>query len=55
MEIRPGRRFQKEFKKLLGRYRSLPEDVNRLEASLVDNPFQGVSLGKGCYKVRMAI
>jgi len=33
----------------------LKEDFSELIQSLQDNPTQGVSLGKNCYKIRMAI
>jgi hypothetical protein len=55
MKIRPGKRFQREFKRLHSKYQSLPYDVERLGDSLKKNPFQGVSLGESCYKVRISI
>jgi len=47
--------FQKQFKKLLKRYKSLINDINELQMLLMKNPTQGTPLGKDCYKIRMAI
>lgn len=53
--VRPTRDFLKEFKRLSKRYHSLKSDVDCLVASLHENPLQGVDLGGGLHKVRMAI
>lgn len=53
--IRPMPTFQKQFKKLLKRYKSLINDINELQMTLMENPTQGTPLGKDCYKIRMAI
>lgn len=37
------------------RYKSMPEDLRRLQESLQENPLQGVDLGRNLRKVRMAI
>lgn len=47
--------FLKELKRLSKRYKSLKEDVADLGDSLRENPLQGVDLGHGLRKVRMAI
>ncbi|HBF88258.1 MAG TPA: hypothetical protein DDX39_06410 [Bacteroidales bacterium] len=47
--------FEKELKNLSKKYRSIKEDILSLSKSLKNNPLQGISLGKDCYKVRMAI
>ena len=47
--------FDREFKKLAKKYTSIKLDLVSLAESLVENPLQGESLGKDCYKVRMAI
>lgn len=47
--------FLKELKRLSKRYRSLKDDVAELGVSLRENPLQGVDLGQGLRKVRMAI
>lgn len=53
--IRPTPAFQKQFRKLLKKYRSLANDILVLQASLLDSPTQGTPLGRDCYKIRMAI
>jgi mRNA-degrading endonuclease RelE of RelBE toxin-antitoxin system len=47
--------FDKEAKSLFKKYKSLKSDLSELFASLKENPFQGVSLGKDRFKIRMAI
>ena len=47
--------FRKEIKRLVKKYRSLPEDLIELRERLMDNPFEGVDLGLGVRKVRMSI
>lgn len=53
--VRPGKKFLKEFKRLYKHYKSLKGDVDALVVSLKDNPTQGADLGGGIRKVRMAI
>lgn len=47
--------FDRQAKLLSKRYKSYPEDLAKLVASLQTNPNQGTSLGGDIYKVRMAI
>lgn len=47
--------FEREIKRLAKKYRSIKEDYAKLLESLKENPTQGVELGKGIRKVRMAI
>jgi len=47
--------FRKELKKLAKKYPSLKTDLADLFESLEENPMQGTSLGKNCYKIRLAI
>jgi mRNA-degrading endonuclease RelE of RelBE toxin-antitoxin system len=47
--------FQKEFKVLLKKYRSLPEDIELLFKNLTEDPIMGQSLGNNCYKIRLKI
>ncbi|MBO4314514.1 MAG: type II toxin-antitoxin system RelE/ParE family toxin [Prevotella sp.] len=47
--------FDKDFKRLRKRYRSLEADVLRLVAELQENPLMGADLGHGVHKVRLAI
>jgi hypothetical protein len=42
-------------KGLLKKYPSLKTDLEKLIASLKENPLQGKALGRDCYKIRMAI
>ena len=46
-EIRFSEEFDRAFKRLKKRYRSLPDDVKKLLASLLENPQQGVELYNG--------
>lgn len=55
ISIRLSTSFQRDFKRLAKRHRSLSYDLKKLIASLKDNPLQGADLGWGCRKVRMAI
>ena len=50
-----GEEFERNFKRLAKKYKSLPTDYLELSKSLKENPFQGVELGKGVRKIRMAI
>jgi mRNA-degrading endonuclease RelE of RelBE toxin-antitoxin system len=52
-EIRFSDEFSRAFKRLKKRYRSLPNDLKQLLASLVENPNQGVELYNGMRKVRL--
>jgi mRNA-degrading endonuclease RelE of RelBE toxin-antitoxin system len=47
--------FQKESKRLSKKYPSFKSDLIKLIEKLEDNPIQGDSLGKSCYKVRINI
>lgn len=42
-------------KDLQKKYKSLPDDYRELSQSLKENPLQGVELGKGVRKIRLAI
>ena len=53
-EIRFSEEFDRAFKRLKKRYRSLPDDVKKLLESLVENPEQGVELHNGLRKVRIS-
>ena len=47
--------FDKDFKRLHKRYRSLIEDFKKLIEELQKNPLMGTDLGQGVHKVRLAI
>ena len=53
-EVRFSGEFNRAFKRLKKRYRSLPQDLKLLLASLVDNPQQGVELYNGMRKLRLS-
>jgi mRNA-degrading endonuclease RelE of RelBE toxin-antitoxin system len=54
-EVRTINSFEKEFKRLSKKFPSLKSDLLLLISDLENNPFQGVSLGKGFYKIRLKI
>lgn len=54
-KIVPIPNFKKEFKKLAKKYPSLKDEVRELGQQLTENPQLGTSLGKECYKIRLAI
>ncbi|TGK20155.1 hypothetical protein EHO61_06545 [Leptospira fluminis] len=47
--------FERELKNLSKKYRSIKYDLKKLIASIEKNPTQGISLGKDCYKIRLAL
>lgn len=47
--------FEKEYKRLCKRYKSLPDDLKALVSELRDNPEKGVALKYNLRKIRMAI
>lgn len=47
--------FRTELKKLAKKYNSLKNDLAVLFERLAENPIEGKSLGKNCYKIRLAI
>lgn len=54
-KIRTIKSFDKEFKRLSKRYRSLKEDLITFIEELQQNPNSGVDLGNQVHKVRMSI
>nr|CDL65888.1 unnamed protein product [uncultured bacterium] len=54
-DIIPTPDFEKSFKALAKRHRSLKSDILDFSRSLQENPFQGVELSPGIRKIRMAI
>ncbi|GAB3565807.1 hypothetical protein GCM10027578_13930 [Spirosoma luteolum] len=53
--LRLSTSFQRQVKRLLKKYKSLSADLASLGEQLVENPELGTSLGRNCYKVRLAI
>jgi mRNA-degrading endonuclease RelE of RelBE toxin-antitoxin system len=54
-DIRFSEEFDKAFKRLKKKYKSLPDDFKKLLLQLTDNPYQGAELHDGMRKVRMSI
>lgn len=55
MKIRMSADFKASYKQLKKRHKSLEADFEKLLASLLQNPLQGVELIGGARKVRLAI
>lgn len=55
IEIITTPEFDKEYKRLKKKYRSLPDDLATLEEELIKNPNLGIDLGNNFRKIRMAI
>ncbi len=53
--IIPTDEFERDVKRLVKKYPSLPGDLKKLGKSLAEQPTQGDALGKDCYKVRLLI
>ena len=53
--VRPARSFEKDTELLLKKYASLKQELANLGRELANNPTLGTSLGKDCYKIRLAI
>jgi len=47
--------FERELKRLAKKHRSIKEDLRSLITRLEEDPKQGRSIGRNCYKIRMAI
>lgn len=47
--------FESQLKRLLKKYPSLAREYLKLVYALESNPFQGIRLQKGCYKIRLSI
>jgi hypothetical protein len=47
--------FERDAKPLFKKYKSLKNDLADLFELLEKKPLQGISLGKDCYKIRLAI
>lgn len=55
IELRYLPEFERRAKLLAKKYKSFISDYNKLLDEIEKNPFQGISLGNGVYKTRMAI
>ena len=47
--------FERQAKRLIKKYISLKNELQKLIQELKTNPNQGILLGKNCYKIRIAI
>ena len=47
--------FERELKHFAKKYPSIKSDLERLISALEGNPEHGTSIGKHCYKIRLAI
>src|SRR5687767_5299067 len=47
--------FEREFKWLYKKYRSLKKDLEKLISELEVNPNKGTPIGSNCYKIRFSI
>ncbi|MBR6140056.1 MAG: addiction module toxin RelE [Prevotella sp.] len=54
-EIRFSDEFDKAFKRLKKKYKSLPNDFKHLLLQLTDNPYQGSELHDNMRKIRLSI
>ena len=54
-KIKTTANFEKEAKRLSKKYHSFKKDLNPVLENISKNPRQGISLGKNCYKFRIAI
>lgn len=55
VEIRVEAEFWTQAKRLSKKYHSMKKDLQEFKKSLIGNPYQGSSLGRGVRKVRMTI
>ena len=55
IEIELSSDFEKDYKRLKKRYRSLTSDLDLLKSDLTENPDMGKDLGKGVHKIRLFI
>ena len=55
VRIIPSVEFDRQFKRLAKKYKSLLDDYLTFSKELKENPLQGATLGHGVRKIRMAI
>ncbi|WP_310587366.1 hypothetical protein [Emticicia sp. 21SJ11W-3] len=53
IEIQTLAKFDKEFKRLAKKYKSLPNELRALSNTLIENPKLGTNLGAGLFKIRL--
>jgi mRNA-degrading endonuclease RelE of RelBE toxin-antitoxin system len=47
--------FERQAKRLIKKFPSLRKEIQNLVKELMDNPERGTSIGRDCYKIRIAI
>jgi len=47
--------FERKLKRLSKKYKSIKKDLSEIIEKLSENPSIGVSIGRNCYKIRIAI
>src|SRR6266446_5255089 len=47
--------FDSQLRRLVKKYPSLRKEIDHLGITLSNNPTLGISLGKNCYKIKLAI
>ena len=55
VSVRVTSQFKRRAKPLLKKFPSLHHDLLSLQESLLENPFQGIDLGKNVFKIRLRI
>ena len=55
IEIELSSDFEKDYKRLKKRYKSLTSDLELLKSNLIENPNIGKDLGNGIHKIRLSI
>jgi len=55
VKIITSKKFRRKAKPLLKKYRSLKGELKELEDKLLENPGLGISIGKSCYKIKLAV
>ncbi len=54
LTIKPLDTFKNSAKKLAKKYKNISKDLKSLQNQLSTNPSLGISLGRNCYKIRVA-
>lgn len=49
------KRFKREAKKLLKKYRSLRQELEELSTKLIQNPLEGIEITENTFKIRLAV
>lgn len=55
VKIITSKKFRRKARPLLKKYHSLSGELKELENQLIKNPKLGISIGKKCYKIKLAV